>query len=85
MAQKAQLGLPNSGAYFRCSRHAAVPRAGLSVVVPLLLALVGWMVALLQVVVNTRWPENRPVPLPTRRHVPAEYHEAATPDSIRQG
>jgi hypothetical protein len=41
LAQKAQLGLPDNGAYFRCSRHAAVPWAGLSVVVPMLLALGG--------------------------------------------
>ena len=72
LAQKAQLDLAEPASYFRCSRHAAVPWAALSVVVPPLLALAGWMVVLLQRIVNKRWPEDRPAQLRTRPHVPAE-------------
>ena len=67
LAQKAQLDLAEPASYFRCSRHAAVPWAGLSVVVPMLLAPAGWMVARLQGIVNKRWPQDAPAPLGHRR------------------
>ena len=63
LAKKAQLGLGHDGAYFRCSRHAAVPWATLSAVVPTLLAVAGWMVVLLQGIVNERWPQDPPAQL----------------------